>query len=100
MKEPRVFKNSPAIVVVIVLMFLVLIGGILFTTGGEDSFVVLPVAALGLFIFGLIFVANSAKVTLTEDEITAQNIFGSRTLRWTEIDRVSGRGYEIKLHDH
>ena len=100
MKEPRVFKNSPAIVVVIVLMFLVLIGGILFTTGGEDSFVVLPVAALGLFIFGLIFVANSAKVTLTDDDITAQNIFGSRTLRWTEIDRVSGRGYEIKLHDH
>lgn len=100
MNEPRVYKNSPAIVFVIVVMFLVLIGGIVFSTGLEDATFILPVAAFGLFIFGLIFVANSAKVILSDDEITAQNIFGSRTLRWTEIDRVSGRGYEIKLHDH
>ncbi|MEN9564028.1 MAG: hypothetical protein RIR73_2272 [Chloroflexota bacterium] len=100
MNEPRVYKNSPAIVVVIVVMFLVLIGGIVFSTGFEDVMFILPIVAFGLFIFGLIFVANSAKVTLTEDEITAQNIFGSRTLRWTEINRVSGRGYEIKLHNY
>jgi hypothetical protein len=100
MNEPRVYKNSPAIVVVIVVMFLVLIGGIVFSTGLEDATFILPVAAFGLFIFGLIFVANSAKVILSDDEITAQNIFGSRTLRWTEINRVSGRGYEIKLHNY
>lgn len=100
MNEPRVFKNSPVIVVVIVIMFLILMGGILFTTSGEDSIIVLPVALFSLFIFGLIFVANSAKVTITDEDITAQNIFGSRTLRWSEIHRVSGRGYEIKLHNY
>lgn len=100
MKEPRVFKNSPAILVVMVLIFAVLIGGILFGTGFESSFTVLPVAAFAIFIFGLIFVANSAKITITDEDITTQNIFGSRTLRWTEIYRVSGRGYEIKLHNY
>ncbi|MBL8061859.1 MAG: PH domain-containing protein [Anaerolineales bacterium] len=100
MNEPRVFKNSPAVVIVIVIIFLVLIGGIVFTTGLENSFIVLPMAAFGLFVFGLIFVANSSKVIITDEEITAQNLFGSRTLRWTEINRVSGRGYEIKLHNY
>jgi hypothetical protein len=85
---------------VIVIMFVILMGAIVFTTGGEDSFIVLPVALFSLFIFGLIFVANSARVTITDDDITAQNIFGSRTLRWSEIQRVSGRGYEIKLHNY
>ena len=100
MNEPRVYKNSPAVLVVIVILFLVLIGGIVFSTGLEDATFILPVGIFGLFIFGLIFVANSAKVTLTDDDITAQNIFGSRTLRWTEINRVSGKGYEIKLHNY
>lgn len=100
MNEPRVYKNSPAVLVVIVVLFLVLIGGIVFSAGVEETTFILPIAAFGLFIFGLIFVANSAKVTLTDDDITAQNIFGSRTLRWTEIHRVSGRGYEIKLHNY
>ncbi len=100
MNEPRIYKNSPAVLVVIVVLFLVLIGGIVFSTGLEDATFILPVGIFGLFIFGLIFVANSAKVTLTDDDITAQNIFGSRTLRWTEINRVSGRGYEIKLHNY
>ncbi|NWF63908.1 MAG: PH domain-containing protein [Chloroflexi bacterium] len=100
MNEPRVFKNSPAILVVIALVFLILMGGIIFTASLENSFVALPLAAFGLFIFGLIFVANSAKVTITDEDITSQNIFGSRTLRWSEIHRVSGRGYEIKLHNY
>lgn len=100
MNEPRVYKNSPAVLVVIVVLFLVLIGGIIFSAGVEETTFILPVAIFGVFIFGLIFVANSAKVTLTDDDITAQNIFGSRTLRWTEIHRVSGRGYEIKLHNY
>ncbi len=100
MNEPRVYKNSPAVLILIVVMFLVMIGGIVFSTGLEDATFILPVGIFGLFIFGLIFVANSAKVTLTDDDITAQNIFGSRTLRWTEINRVSGKGYEIKLHNY
>lgn len=100
MKEPRVFKNSPAILVVIVLIFVVLIGGMLFGTGFDDSFTVLPVAVFAIFIFGLIFVANSGSVTITDEDITTQNVFGSHTLRWTDIHRVSGRGYEIKLHNY
>lgn len=100
MNEPRVYKNSPAVLVVIVVMFLVLIGGIVFSIGVEEITFILPIAAFGLFIFGLIFVANSAKVVITDEDITAQNLFGSRTLRWSEIHRVSGRGYEIKLHNY
>ena len=100
MNEPRVYKNSPAVLVVIVVLFMVLISGIVFSVGVEEITFILPIAAFGLFIFGLIFVANSAKVVITDEDITAQNIFGSRTLRWSEIHRVSGRGYEIKLHNY
>lgn len=100
MNEPRVFKNSPAILILIAVLFLVLIGGISFAAGLEDPSLILPIAAFGLFIFGLIFAANSAKVIITDEEITAQNLFGSRTLRWSEIHRVSGRGYEIYLHNY
>ncbi len=99
MNEPRVYKNSPAILVVIVVLFLVLIGGIVLGTGGEDMPFLFIMGGFGVFIFSLIFVANSAKVVITDEDITTQNLFGTKNLRWTEIARVSGSGYGIKLHN-
>lgn len=99
MNEPRVFKNSPATLILIVVLFLVLIGGILFGVGFDDAVFILPIALFALIIFGSVFIAVSSKVTISEDEITVQNILGSRGMRWTEIHRVSGRGYNIKLHN-
>lgn len=99
MNEPRVFKNSPATLILIVVLFLILIAGILFGVGFDDAAFVLPLALFALIVFGSVFIAVSSKVTIADDEITVQNILGSRSMRWTEMHRVSGRGYNIKLHN-
>ena len=52
-----------------------------------------------LVVLGTVFVSRLSKVVLSEDEITTQGLFGAKTLRWTEISRVSGRGNGIKLHN-
>jgi hypothetical protein len=100
MNQPRVYKNSPATLIVIVVLFLVLIGGIVFGVGFDSAVFVFPVALFALIVFGSVFIALSSKVTISEEEITAQNILGAKTLRWTEISRVSGKGYSIKLHNY
>ena len=100
MNQPRVYKNSPAALIVIVLVFVMLIGIITFASGDEGIFFILPMALFALLIFGSVFMMVSAKTTISEQEISTQNILGTRTLRWSEIHRVSGRGYEIKLHNY
>lgn len=39
------------------------------------------------------------KVLISSEEISVVNLFGKRTLKWNEIDRVSGEGNAIKLHN-
>lgn len=100
MNEPRVYKNSPVILVLIGLLFIGLLAAISFGFVSESLWTAIPVAVFGIFVFGLIFVANSSKAILSEEEIVTQNLFGRKSLRWSEIGRVSGRGYAIKLHNH
>jgi len=99
MNEPRVYKHSPVIIVIFILM---LVGFIVLLSSGIFDGGLVEIALL-LLLFGLIFsvvvFSYSSKTTLSDDEISSQNIFGTRTLRWTEIHRVSGRGYNIKLHN-
>jgi len=99
MNEPRVYKNSPATLIVIVVLFIFLIAGIVFGVGFDDATFIIPIALFALIIFGSVFIAVSAKTSISDEEITTSNIFGSRTIRWTELHRVSGRGYNIKLHN-
>jgi hypothetical protein len=97
MNEPKVYKNSPATLILVAIFFILLIVGI--TVGIViDPIVMILVGGFGMLTFVIVFLSVSSKVTISEDEITSQNILGSRTLRWTEITRASGTGSGIKLH--
>lgn len=99
MNEPRVYKHSPFGFLVIILLF----GGMLvffFVSMAQDEPIFfIPI----LLLFGLIgFVSLLQffmKITISDEEISSQTILGTKTLRWSEISRVSGRGYGIKLHN-
>lgn len=97
MNEPRVYKNSSATFIVIVLFFLILVGFISFGLNSNSILDMTPFIIIALVIFTAIFVVNSSRVVISEDEITVRNLLGSKTLRWTEIGRAYGRGYGIKL---
>jgi hypothetical protein len=47
-----------------------------------------------------LFALQITKLTISDDEISVQNLLGTKSLRWTEVARASGRGYTIKLSDH
>lgn len=97
MNEPRVYKNSSATFIVIVLFFLILVGFVSFGLNSNSILDMTPFIIIALVIFTAIFVVNSSRVVISEDEITVRNLLGSKTLRWTEIGRAYGRGYGIKL---
>lgn len=100
MNEPRVYKTSPVLLVVILLMFVFAIGGVVYALETSSAIFVAPFAALGLLLFAGLAAMQISKVTISNDEISAQNLLGAKTLRWTEIARVSGSGYRIKLHNY
>jgi hypothetical protein len=85
---------------VIVLLFVglvflgVLFSGYLMEPAVLTSLGIFLVVVIPMMIFNL-----TQKTIVSEDEISSQNIFGLKTLRWSEINRVSGRGNAIKLHN-
>ena len=58
----------------------------------------IPVAILLLVVI-ISITSLTQKTIISEDEISSQSLLGTKTLRWSEINRVSGRGYSIKLHN-
>jgi hypothetical protein len=98
MNEPRVYKNSPATLILIAVFFIILVVSI--TVGAVlDPISMFLIGGFGILVFLIVFLNVSSKVTITDDEITSQNILGAKTLRWTEITRASGTGFGIKLHN-
>jgi ABC-type antimicrobial peptide transport system permease subunit len=99
MNEPRVYKQSPFLFIFMLLIFGILFVGLVASMGRENWYIMIP---FGL-VFGVIFLiaifSMTSKATISEDEISAQNLLGTKTLRWSEINHVSGRGSGIKLHD-
>ena len=98
MKEPRVFKTSPILLVFIALLFMFFLGILLFAFGPNSVGFMIPLGLLSLFLFGAMFVTLMSKTIISDDEIAVQGLFGTKSLKWTEIGRASGRGYSMKLH--
>jgi hypothetical protein len=98
LNEPRTYRQSPFQIGLVVLIF-VMLGVFLLTTMGQISYLIL-ISLAG--VFGIAFLSMlysmTKKITLSDDEISTQTILGEKSLRWSEISRVSGRGYAIKLH--
>jgi len=99
LNEPRTYRQSPFQIGLVILVFVILGGFFLTTMGRTDYFILFPLIG----IFGIAFLAvlysMTKKTVLSDDEIFTQTILGAKSLRWSEISRVSGRGYAIKLHN-
>lgn len=102
MNQPRVYKNSPFVYGLLFVMFVVLFGAIFFASGDDDFsnlFVMIPFALVFVFLF-LFLVFNATAQTITSDEeISTKNLLGTKSLKWSEINRVAGRGNAIKLYN-
>jgi hypothetical protein len=101
MNEPRIYQHSTVTQVFVIGLFLLLFSGICFALGFglESIWLTIPFMLMIGILFVFVVFAYTAKTIVSEEEITTRTLFGSKTLRWTEISRVSGRGYGIKLHN-
>lgn len=97
----RIYQHSVITQVFVIGLILLMLGGVCFGLGfGLQTFwLMVPFMLLLGFLFISTVFAYTAKAIISEEEITTRSLLGSKTLRWTEIARVSGRGYGIKLHN-
>lgn len=98
MNEPRVYKHSPLQIIVLILVFGFLMAAIFSTTDLNGGYLLIPAAVIVL-VMVISVLSLTQKTIISEDEISSQTLFGTKTLRWSEITRVSGRGHAIKLHN-
>lgn len=98
MNEPHVYKHSHLQIIIWTLIFGLLLAFIFFPIDLNGGYQLIPAAVIVLVM--VIFVLSlTQKTIISEDEISSQTLFGTKTLRWSEITRVSGRGHAIKLHN-
>lgn len=98
MKEPRVYKTSSALLVVIALVFLFFLGLVVFAFGAALTQYLIPILLFMILIFGVLFITASSKTIISDDEISVQGLLGTKTLHWMDIGSVSGWGDTMKLH--
>lgn len=98
MKEPRVYKTSPVLLVVIAFVFLFFFGLVVFAFDAIQTRYLIPFLAFMILIFGILFVALMSKTIISDDEISVQGLLGTKTLHWMDIGRVSGWGDGMNLH--
>jgi hypothetical protein len=97
--EPRTYRHSPIqLILVIILLGIFSIGALMAISQAGYIFLIPFALFLGI-IFLTVLYSMTQKTIISDDGISAQTIFGEKPLRWSEISRVSGRGYAIKLHN-
>ena len=84
--------------------FLILILGAIFimfffNVGFENLIEILPLILLFGILFLFVLFSITSQTIISNDEISTKNLLGSKTLPWTQISRVSGKGHAIKLHN-
>jgi hypothetical protein len=101
MNESRIYQHTTVTKVFIVGLFLLMFGGICLALlfGLQEIWLTIPFIFLMAILFAFVVFAYTSKTIVSEEEITTSTLLGSKTLRWTEVARVSGRGYGIKLHN-
>jgi hypothetical protein len=98
MNEPRVYKHPLAQTILALVMVGAVFAAIFFTDEWNGLTYLFPLAIFALVMGGAV-VTLTQKTIVSEDAISSTSLIGAKTLRWNEIDRVSGRGYSIKLRN-
>jgi Na+/melibiose symporter-like transporter len=99
LNEPRIYKHSPIQIGLTIFIFGALGIGLLVSMDSADFQALIPIAGLFGIIFLIVLYSMTIKTILSDSEISTQSLLGTKSLRWNEINRVSGRGYGIKLHN-
>lgn len=99
LSEPRTYQYS-IFRLVLLIVVLLLLGIVPFLILGESGFpyMFFSLAFIGLIILISIY-ALTRSTTISNDRISTRSLLGERSLNWSEIDSVSGRGNAIKLHN-
>lgn len=99
LNEPRIYRYSTLRLVLLIILLLILGIGPFMILGGDYSLYALPLFAfIGLVMLISIY-SLTRSTTISNDGISARSLLGERSLLWSEIDFVSGRGNAIRLHN-
>jgi hypothetical protein len=99
MNEPRVYKHSNGRLLLVIIVFALILAGLFYWLTQDMMAIAVPAAVIIFFILIASILSLRSQTIITDDDISTKSIFGTKTLKWTEINRVSGRGYAIKLHN-
>ncbi len=97
--EPRTYRHPIFQVVILLVVFGILAVGLFSSLDTSDYAPILPMAAFFVIIFLFSLYSLTLKTTISDTEISTQSLLGTRTLNWSEINHISGRGNAIKLHN-
>jgi hypothetical protein len=99
LSEPRTYRYSTArLVLLIVLLLFLGIAPFVILDSTNSLYILFSFAFIGLIMLISIF-SLTRSTTISNDGISTLSLLGERTLHWSEIDSVSGRGNAIKLHN-
>jgi hypothetical protein len=96
--EPRTYRHSLWQLGLVILIFGILGLGLL-TNVNDADFLLIPFGGFLVIVFLTIIYSLTTKTTISDSEISTQTLFGTKSLGWSEISSVSGRGYKIKLNN-
>lgn len=97
--EPRTYRYSTArLVLLIVLLLLLVIVPFVILESANFLYILFSFAFIGLIMLVSIY-SLTRSTTISHDGISTRSLLGERTLNWSEIQSVSGRGNAIKLHN-
>jgi hypothetical protein len=97
--EPRTYRYSTFRLVLLIIL-LVLLGVVPYMIlGGNNSlYVLVSFAFIGLLMLFSIY-SLTRSTSISNDGISVRSLLGERSLNWSEIGSVSGRGNAIRLHN-
>jgi hypothetical protein len=99
MTESRIYQGSAFPYIRMFLVFVTIFVVLFFVVEPENRYAMIALGStVGIILIFMIF-SMLSRATISDDEISTQNLLGTKTLRWSEINQVSGRGYAIKLRD-
>ena len=99
LNEPQTYRYS-FFRLVLLIVLLLLLGIVPFIVLGDSNFiyVLFSFGVIGLLILISIF-SLTRSTTVSNDGISTRSLLGERSLSWSEIHSVSGRGNAIRLHN-
>jgi hypothetical protein len=97
--EPRTYRHSSIQLILVIVLLGILSISFLAAISQIGYIFLIPFALFLGIIFLTALYSMTQKTILSDDGISTHTIFGGKSLRWSEISRVSGRGHAIKLHN-